>query len=82
MALRRGKDNQRLLGHSLEEAIKILIVALLVVLSIPLISLFTLEIRDYVFSMHSLYLPIVISAFWWGKRGAGCPWCWPGPYSW
>jgi len=70
MALRSGEEDQRLLGRPLEETVKVLTTVLLVALSLLLMSIFTLEIRDYAFYMHFLYLPIVISAFWWGKRGA------------
>jgi len=35
-----------------------------------LISIFQIQLREYDFYLHFLYLPIVLSTFWWGKKGS------------
>ncbi|MFO8133666.1 MAG: hypothetical protein R6U10_07050 [Thermoplasmatota archaeon] len=57
------------LGERLEETVKALTVVFLVAFSLFLISVYQSELEEYVFYMHFLYLPIVLGAFWWGKKG-------------
>lgn len=53
----------------LEKKIKILTILFLISFSVLLTSIFQTQLEDYMFYMHFFYLPIVLSTFWWGRRG-------------
>ena len=69
-AEKEGMAARFVIGEPLEEKIKILTVIFLTSFSLLLISIFQTQLKDYVFYIHFFYLPIVLSAFWWGKKGA------------
>ena len=56
-----------------EEVLKILIMMFLVSFSIFLTSLYKIELSQYPFYTHFLYLPAVLAAFWWGRKGLLVP---------
>ena len=67
----RGKERSINLTNeeSLERKIKILTIVFLTSFSVLLTSIFQTHLEDYMFYMHFFYLPIVLSTFWWGRRG-------------
>jgi thiamine transporter ThiT len=54
----------------LESTVKLLTIVFLLSFSAMLISIFQIQLREYDFYLHFLYLPIVLSTFWWGKKGS------------
>lgn len=65
----RYHPGEGLLDERLEETVKLLTVIFLVAFSLFLISIYQAELKEYIFYMHFLYLPIVLATFWWGKKG-------------
>ena len=57
----------------LEETIKILTVIFLLSFSIFLTSIYKTKLEEFTFYRHFFYLPVVLSAFWWGKKGMVTP---------
>jgi len=57
-------------GNVLEGTIKLLTIIFLLSFSAMLISIFQIQLKEYNFYLHFLYLPIVLSTFWWGKKGS------------
>ncbi len=54
---------------AMESKIKLLTIIFLLSFSALLISIFQTQLKEYDFYLHFLYLPIVLSTFWWGKKG-------------
>ncbi|MCD6473635.1 MAG: HAMP domain-containing histidine kinase [Thermoplasmata archaeon] len=52
-----------------EDAIKVLVVIFLISFSIFLSSIYKIQLKGYTFYQHFFYLPIVLSSFWWGRKG-------------
>ena len=69
MPSRQLDDPDRFFGQPLDEAIKILTILFLITLSLLLISIFKLELHDYGFYLHFIFVPIVLASLWWGQRG-------------
>ncbi len=71
--MKRDRENEGTtrftISEPFEEKIKILIVIFLVSFSVLLISIFKTQLEEYIFYIHFFYLPIILSTFWWGKRG-------------
>ena len=57
------------IGEREEEIIKILAVIFLITFSIFLASVYKIQLKGYTFYEQFFYLPIVLSSFWWGKKG-------------
>ncbi len=64
-----GKEELPRDGKILEKIIEILIIIFLISFSVLLVSVFRAHLKEYEFYIHFFYLPIVISTFWWGKKG-------------
>jgi signal transduction histidine kinase len=58
------------LNKSLEENIKILTIVFLSSFSVWLISYYTMVVKEEIFYTHFMYIPAILSAFWWGKKGS------------
>lgn len=56
--------------YSMEEIIKILTIIFLSSFSVWLISYYILVIKEEMFYTHFIYIPGVLSSFWWGKKGS------------
>ncbi len=54
---------------TLEKVVEALIIVFLVSFSVMLVSIFQTQFKEYDFYIHFFYLPIVLSTFWWGKKG-------------
>ena len=54
----------------MEDIIKILTIIFLSSFSVWLISYYTLVVKKEMFYTHFMYIPAILSAFWWGKRGS------------
>ncbi|KAA0007425.1 MAG: HAMP domain-containing histidine kinase [Thermoplasmata archaeon] len=52
-----------------ENAIKILVIIFLISFSILLSSIYKMQLKGYTFYQHFFYLPIVLSSFWWRRKG-------------
>mgnify|MGYP000076507332 CR=1 FL=1 len=57
----------------LEKVIKILTIIFLLSFSIFLTSIYEIKLEGYTFYRHFFYLPAVLSAFWWGRKGMITP---------
>lgn len=56
--------------YSIDDIVKILIVIFLSSFSVWLISYYTLVIKKEIFYTHFIYIPAILSSFWWGKKGS------------
>lgn len=56
--------------YSMESIIEVLTVIFLTSLSVWLISYYTMVIGKEIFYTHFIYIPAILSAVWWGKRGS------------
>ena len=52
-----------------ENLVKILSIIFLLSFSLLLISIYKTRLEGYTFYEHFFYLPIILSSFWWGKKG-------------
>jgi len=50
--------------------VKILIVVFLSSFSVWLISYYTMVVKKEMFYTHFMYIPAILSSFWWGKKGS------------
>ncbi len=63
-------DKLKILNKPIEDTIKILIIVFLSSFSVWLISYYTMVVEREIFYTHFMYIPAILSAFWWGKRGS------------
>jgi len=56
-------------GGIMEKAVEVLTILFLISFSVMLITIFQTQLEEYDFYIHFFYLPIVLSTFWWGKKG-------------
>jgi len=53
-----------------DNVLRILIVVFLSSFSVWLTSYYTMVIKKEMFYTHFMYIPVILSSFWWGKRGS------------
>jgi len=53
-----------------DNVLKVLIVVFLSSFSVWLISYYTMVVQKEMFYTHFMYIPAILSSFWWGKRGS------------
>jgi len=63
-------DKAYMSNKSTEDIIKILTIIFLSSFSVWLISYYTMVVKKEMFYTHFMYIPAILSAFWWGKRGS------------
>jgi len=51
-----------------DSVVKILIVVFLSSFSVWLISYYTMVVKKEMFYTHFMYIPAILSSFWWGKK--------------
>lgn len=56
-------------GNVTEKVVEVLTILFLISFSVMLITIFQTQLKEYDFYIHFFYLPIVLSTFWWGKKG-------------
>jgi len=60
----------KLWDKPIEDTIKILVTVFLSSFSVWLISYYTMIVKKEIFYTHFMYIPAILSAFWWGKKGS------------
>jgi preprotein translocase subunit SecG len=56
-------------SNIMEKVVEVFTIIFLISLSVMLITIFQTKLQGYDFYIHFFYLPIVLSTFWWGKKG-------------
>jgi len=64
-----GNGRKEQADNIMEKMVEALTIIFLISFSVMLITIFQTQLDEYEFYIHFFYLPIVLSTFWWGKKG-------------